>query len=277
VYQSGVLYNRFDDGTTVSAGQLFIDNTELSFVFLQGEYQESGSGGVSVEPRAVSERSNAVAVRGAGGDPINITVPMNLPNGTVGESGTVGELLEGEMATNGGRVINYECSGTDPCGELRVDLEGGQVYRLKMANVSVGTNVSEPTPEYVTDIEGDESAVPEGGQQPIVVEVRDAFNNPYSDTEVSAVIPDLTNNRPKGQFASTATDSVTTASGEDGRARFRYVPPEDIDQAAQDDGNTRTVTIHIALGASAPTGTNQCSDNPECAIFTVYVLNTDGS
>lgn len=266
VYQSGILFNRFDDGTTLAVDESFIQGNQISLVFLDGEYQESGTAAKTIEPQPLSERRNTIAVRNTT-NPISVTVPMELPNGTVGEGGTVGALLEDEMTANGGHVTAYDCANPDPCNELTVELEQGITYQLKMAKVGIGSGATTPGAAYVTDTSGNASAVPEGGRHPITIEARDKYNNPISGSDVRAEI------ETDATFAGDTIQSTTATTDDNGRARFVYVPPDDFDTAAVGD-NTETITVHVAFDGNL-TGCNQNSDT--CAVFEIYVLNADGS
>ena len=174
---------------------------------------------------------------------------------------------------------------------LRVTLQSGREYELKMARVGVGEGVRDTAAEYLTDVIGNDSDVPAGGRQQVAVEVRDRFNNPIGDKRVwaettlagSSVSPAsaTTNAAGRATFSYEAPESAGGASVAD-TIRFSYVgqPGSNFDgEAAENVSMPVTVRGSPSPGAytvdwqdpSSKSGTLEPCDDRRC------ILNTDTS
>lgn len=227
VYESTILYGEFDETALTRTDQRIVRGNEIALVTLNGEFQESSSGATTVEPRAISPGTRTVAVEPDGGD-IEIDVPSDLP------ADTAEALFDEEPHT-------ASCSGTgsDPCGTLTITLDDStyDTFKLRIADVGVGSFSDTQEPQYVTAIEGNASTIPDNATQGIVVEVRDEYDAPVSGVSVSANL--------NGDVGSLRSGSKTTNS--DGRATFVYEAPSN----SAFSGNGEKVTIEFD---PAPTG-----------------------
>jgi len=245
VYEPWAVYNRQDDGTIPLTETDLVDGRRISLVALEGQYSASRAGtvGVNAGPRSAPVRE--VTVRN-GTAPITLTVPTGLRNDT-----WTG-LLEAELAGNGGRITALSCAAEppDPCGELTPG-----TYDLRLGGVALGSGSAERTATYLTDVEGNATAVPESGRQRLVVEARDGFDNPVSGVAVTAALGDDPG----------TVERVTPTTASDGRAAFLYRPPDDVPASESvtvtarfgDGATRRTVTFDVRvvdLGGGGGTG-----------------------
>jgi len=229
VYEPWVLYDRFAGGTVTRTGTDLVDGREISLVALDGRLSRSGARtmGVDLEPTSAPVRT--VTVRDDG-EPITITVPTDIPEGVWRD------LLAGEFDPDGtdedAHVSAIDCRGGGPetCGELTLTLEPGS-YDLRLGEVAVDSGASREPAQYLTDIEGNATAVTENGRQRLVVEARDRYDNPVSGVDID---PGLGGDNGTVR----AVDGTT---GADGRATFVYEAPESVSE-------TRSVTVETAFG-----------------------------
>jgi hypothetical protein len=271
--EHSVLYNEFPDGTVIAkSGQPLVSGRSLSFVFVDGRYGRSESGSVPLDAAPVSTSTNRVLVSNDTKSGITIGLQTTIP-----ESVWVGELLDDQIDGADGSEIrcsevgepgndshpdryiedcDYEETGGD-FNTLTLTLEKGETYTLQLAKVGVGTQVTGPSTTYVTDVEGDGATVPEGGEQRLVAEVRDHFDNPVSG----------------GEACATATGDGSVAerfvtSGEDGHVSFTYEAPAV--------GDTRTETIVVGYECSND-GRPDTTNSTSYVEFEVTVNDLDGS
>ncbi|MFC7195918.1 Ig-like domain-containing protein [Halosimplex aquaticum] len=136
---------------------------------------------------------------------------------------------------------------------LVVDLVPG-TYDLRMAKAGVGTRVTGTDAAYVTAPSGANATVPEDGSQRLVVEVRDAYNNPVAGVEVT------------GSADVGALASRTATTGENGRATFRYDAPS-VTAATE-------ASVNVSYAVDPGLATAFDGRRPENAELTVTVQNT---
>jgi hypothetical protein len=136
-----------------------------------------------------------------------------------------------------------------------VQQAGGEpvTYNLRMAKVGVGSRANDPGAKYVTDVQGDETSIAEGGTQKLVFEVRDRFNNPVSGVDVDAEIE---------KHANPPTDSLSTKTATtdgDGRASVVYQAPDNVNEKQE-------VKVTVKFGPS----------KQQKATFNIDVMDSDG-
>lgn len=248
LYENTVAYNRFAGGQNLSiTGQTVVDGRRILLVAINGSVSEASQSTVSLNPEAVSAPTSRVAISNESG-PITLT----LPTGLSAQNWT--SILEEEYDPTGSDpnayISNIKSSGQN---EVKLVLEEGVTYNLRMARIGIGSGVEPVDPKYVTDIGGDDTSVVENGSKRLEVEVRDRFNNPISNATVSATIT----NGP-GTLDG-ATDVVTNSRG---RASFLYDAPENVD-------STKPVDVEVSIDPN--TNANHS------VTFDLRVLNTDGS
>ncbi|SFR61831.1 LamG-like jellyroll fold domain-containing protein [Halogeometricum limi] len=92
-YEHTVLYNSFDNGANLSlTDQAMVDGRRISLVTLAGDYEQSSSGTVSVDPNAVSASETTVTIRDDGG-PVTLRIPTTL------SESAWNEVLEDELSS----------------------------------------------------------------------------------------------------------------------------------------------------------------------------------
>lgn len=224
VYENTVLYNRYGDGVNISlAGQAIVDDETITLVALNGSLSRTRVGTTALDFAALSRSTRTISVTNASGSVFTVLFPSRLNetawNRTFAESG--------ELVTQGGHVVDVRSAGTVAgFTVIAVEFEGNVEYTLRMAKVGVGTDTGRPEPAYILDVHGDGSSVPVDGQQRLVVEVRDAFNNPVDGIEVR--------NGSGTQLNGGSLDAEVKTTDADGRAAFVFTP-----------GDSGTVTIEI--------------------------------
>lgn len=192
VYEAGVAYNRFADGTVLPlriAGSSLVAGNRITLYTLDGELSNAGTGArtLTLVPRSASAGSLAVEGDGTG-------IQLRLDSELTRQQWE--RLLESELDGNYDPATGTTASpdpndgryvvGIDDSGPVVISFEQGAVYELDLAKVRVGTggttDLEEPT--YITTVSGDGTSVTEGTSQRLVAQVRDGFNNPVAGVPV---------------------------------------------------------------------------------------------
>jgi len=174
--EHSMLYRSFDSGNRYFDDPTgFIDGNRIRLTLLSGEFSRS-SLSESVEIAPVSHQRRTITVQSTAVDPITITFETDLEPDTIldglGEDTKVKEIRDNENGT------------------ATMELSPGS-YELTMSKIRVGsTSVSQPPSAYITDVAGNGTQVPSGTTQRLVAEVRDRYNNPVSNVEVSLLNAD---------------------------------------------------------------------------------------
>jgi len=215
VYEHSVVYNQFREANVTRSEQAMVDGRDITLVALNGSMSRSESGSVTVDVQPKSQSSRTVRVTNAT-DTSNVSVSFlsRLP------ASKWNETLNEELDPNPGNMSNdryvADVTGAEGPGSLNrvtIVFERGATYRLKMAKAGVGTRVTAENDAYLTTVDDNEISVEKGDNGEIVLEVRDAYNNPVSDVEVN------------GSVEGSNTGSLTTtseSSDSDGRVEFVY-------------------------------------------------------
>ncbi|MDF9745101.1 hypothetical protein [Natrinema salsiterrestre] len=248
VAEPWVVYDRFDETDVTRSDQDLVDDRRIDLIALEGDRSVSRAGDVTIGVEPTSAPARTVTVRDDG-EPVTLTIPTRL------SEDTWRELLADELDPTGDTeddryVQEIDCEGAppDPCGQLTLTLEQGATYELRLGAVGLGSGVEEENATYLTDIEGDATAIPESGRQRLVVEARDRFDNPVSGVSVTGIVT--------GDGTVRAVDPVTDAEG---RATFVYDAPDDVD-------GTRDVAVTLRFGETPA----------EQATFDIRVMDRDG-
>lgn len=249
--EHSIFYNRFDDGTVITkSSQPLISGRSLSFVLVDGNYSQSESGSVSVDTEPVSTSANRVPVTADSG-PVTIQFETQLNN----ETWT--ELLKNEYVSNGGHIQDQSFTEGTP-NTLTLKLESGVTYNLRVAKVGVGSDVSAPSTAYITEIQGDNATIPDGGEQKLVAEVRDEFDNPVSGNETCATIAGGQN---LGDIK-----QIQTTSDEKGRVSVLFEADDGVSGDAE-------IEVGYVCNGNIP----DTSVPAEYVTFEVSVYNTGGN
>jgi hypothetical protein len=268
VYENTVVYNRAPaeagGGVVARSEQTLVDGRTLNLIALQGDLDTAAVESLSVSPQGDSAPARTVSVTDSG-SAVTVEVPTELPESAWRE------LLDGQLdpdtsagdASDGDDqfVAGLSCANAppNPCGTLTLTFETGATYNLRLAGVSVGSGFVSSSATYAVDVQGDDTSIPEGGSQKLVVEVRDEYNNP-----VSGVLMSVTTSPSDGSVA-----AVSPTTNEDGEAVFRYDAPADVNVATG---------VQVGLGFDGPDGDSTAGSTAiEEVVFDVSVMNADGS
>jgi hypothetical protein len=245
-YENTLVFNQFPGGQNLSiTNQAMIDDRDITLVVLAGNLSGSGTDTRTVDTKAISTASSAVAVTNQSGT-LNLTITTRL------SATEWTDLLENELTSAGGHVEDVRQTGPN---QVSILLEGDVTYELKIAKVGVGADTPSAGPKYIVDEEGDGTNVPENATQKLVVEVRDRFNNPVSNVVVNATITRAAN--PGDSTEDISPANATT--GATGRATFIYSAPKSV---SEDEG----AKIEVEFDGDGTVN--------ETVTFEVKVLNT---
>jgi len=225
--EASVPYHRFDDRPThvIEGGTVFtrhatdaetvvhhaaVNGNRLTLVAVDGELDVSTTGDETVTVTGASVGAEPIQVVSAdGSSPIVVELPTGLSEASWREA-VDGEPratipADGYRVVGGQAFVTLELPATDDDGDLLS-------YQLRLAKVGVGTGWTAESPAYLVPAVGNGSAVPAGGSQQVVVEVRDRFNNPVPGATVTHTEP--------GTGDVTVVGSAQTDA--DGRVTLRY-------------------------------------------------------
>ncbi|WP_367176541.1 hypothetical protein [Haloarcula rubripromontorii] len=232
VYEHSVVYNQFREGNITLSEQAMVDGRDITLVTVNGSMSRSASDSVTVDVKPTSQSSRTVRVTNAtAASNVSVSFLSRLP------ASEWSVLLEDQIDPNPGDMSNerYVASVTGAEGpgslyNITVVFERGVNYRLTMAKAGVGTRVTSESEAYLTTVGSENITVAKGESEEIVLEVRDAYNNPVSDIEVNGSVD--------GNNAGSLTTD-TEASDSDGRVKFIY-------EASQSTA-TGTATVQFSL------------------------------
>lgn len=213
IYENGVFYDEFENEQRVvgERGGL-INGRTSSLIVLQGQYSTGTSNSVSLGTTPISSPAQTVSVTddpAVTGDRITITIPTRL-------SGPEWEELLSDEEYIADVVKNSN-------GSVSIYLDEGETYELRMAAVGVNDNFDTEINEgYIVAVSGNGETVPEGGTQEVVVQVRDKYNNPVSNVEVSVA---LDPHPPTGGDVA----PITATADREGRSTFTHEVADDVD------------------------------------------------
>lgn len=250
-YEHPVLYNRFNATELPLTGQTIVDGRRISMVAVSGTLSENSIGTVSVDVRSVSPGQRTVTVTDSGGN-VTVSVPTRLA------LSTWRELLDGEFVANGtgGHVVGLTL--TDVAGmeydRLTIELEAGETYELRLANVVVGDATETADLGYVVPVTRTPTTMTTDGEQLLLVEVRDRFNNPISGADVTFVADNGTFSNGSNTTVITTdvdgqADAVLSASAE-GEATVTAGIDANDDGSLEDEPADRVVTFTVDIESS---------------------------
>lgn len=273
---NSVVYNEFDDGTVLaSSGQALVDGREISLVALDGDLSTTKTGTVTVETEPLSASTTSIPIENQGG-PVTVEIATKVPEETWVDtlladeidddggapSGTTCDSIEDAGDSGNDRFIKnceYDSAPSGPFNTLTLEFEDGGVYDLSLSKVGVGTGASGTSAQYITVAQGDGTSVPQDGRQKIVFDVRDAFNNPPTNSEtVKVAIED----QDAGDLVFEGTTHDNEVSnikvGDDGKVELFYEAP----------ATTSTSPKAITINATFENG---YAANPETAADTASI------
>ncbi|MFY4812234.1 Ig-like domain-containing protein [Haloarcula sp. AONF1] len=255
VYEHSVVYNQFREGNITLSEQAMVDGRDITLVALNGSLSRSASDSVTVDVKPTSQSSRTVRVTNAT-ETSNVSVSFlsRLP------ASEWRALLDDEVDPNPGNKSNnryvanvIEAEGPGSLYNVTIVFERGVNYRLKMAKAGVGTKVTAENDAYLTTVDDNEISVQQGGDGEIVLEVRDAYNNPVSGVTV--------NGSDTG-----ALDRSKATTDSDGQVTFEYqagsVGTDQVNFSLQPlstpfDGETpENVSVNVEVTAGSGSGGN---------------------
>mgnify|MGYP000424580324 CR=1 FL=1 len=250
VYEHSALVNDFDRGALALADPAFVEGRTVTLVALNGSLDATRVGAASVDVRPVSASTRTVSVTNTSGSRVTFELPTRYSESFWDEA------LADQQAPDG-YVEDVSVTPGTPYNTLVVELTPGENYTLRLARAGLGTGVEGTDASYLTEVSGNGSGVPEEGSQQLVVEVRDAFNNPVSGVTVT------------GSAAGGSLVDRTASTDESGRATFQYEAPTVSEETPVALNFSYTVDP-----ATTPTFDGEAVENVE---LTVYVQNTQTS
>lgn len=223
IYEGSVLYTVHETGYEQVLRQNLISGNQVHIMVVEADvHSMTTETPVDIVPLSVATK--AAPVTGVAGNPINITLPTQL------SEAAWERVLEDEMATNGGYVLDI--TYTDPApgsdiGFVTITLDPAVTYDLRISKVGFNTPHETQVPAYLAVVEGENGHIPESASSVVVVEARDAFNNPVPGAPVT-----VSNNgtTPLGGTVDVqgVTGATTVRTDADGRATFVYTAPDTI-------------------------------------------------
>lgn len=199
----GILYNTFSDSkaTVVRDTGGIVRGNDIRLTALNGSLSTSSSGTekIQVMPRSGPAKPVTITNPSSGG-PINITLKTQL-----NESVWVTKVLAGEFDKG---ASPSDCSGLvtgglpDPddgqyvtgCwyeegssfNEITIRFEKGQEYNLWLSDIALkSTQPQNPVPGYIVPANEAAEVASASGEARVTAEVRDRYNNPRSNVEVT--------------------------------------------------------------------------------------------
>jgi len=260
VYANSAMYNAFGATNLSLAGGSLVQGRQINLVTVNGTLARSRPGSVTVDAAAITASSTRVGLANASaGRNLTLVVPSRLP---VDEF--TNTTLEGQLLAEGGNVYEVVRGPAVPGTDfhlLEVRLQAGVTYRVRMAQVGVGTDRRRDVgASYLVRTRGNGTVVPENRSSELAVEVRDSYNNPVTGTPVNA---------------SASTGSVSLAedtTDADGDLALTYAAPADVD------GGAEAVRVNVSIDANASkAGASFDAESATNVSFSLTVDNTDRS
>ena len=219
LYEHSVVAAEFDDALLLRSDQTVVRDDRIAVTTLRGAVSENGVEAQSVDPETISRRRGTVPITGSGGDPVEIVLPTAAGNTTALRDRWQAEL-PGATVTEDGDAI-------------RIALDGTETYRLGLSAVAVdGGGTTDPA--YVVPVGGENAVVGDS----IGVEVRDKYNNPVADAQVSI-------------------DGTTHRTGSDGRVFTEAGAAGTIDATINGGGESYELVTFDVSAAGGGGGANR--------------------
>jgi hypothetical protein len=232
VTANGYVFRAYDRPVP-AAPQTLLDGNTISLTTVRGNFSASGyRSAVTAVP--VSVRENTVTVTNDDPGPITLAVPSEL-NASEWRSSVFSE-----------QAARPDVSVVDGPGDDTVTVElSGDRYQLELAAVELrerndDNEVDEPPARYLVPDGSRDVTVAEGERARLVVEARDALNNPRSNAPVRFEVTDGSADleTPDG----TTGDPVVVRSDGDGESVAFFEPAS----------GTATVEATLNVGTPAP-------------------------
>ncbi|WP_424017912.1 DUF7289 family protein [Halorientalis pallida] len=205
VLESAVVLNTFEQGSSALSGTTLVSGRDVSLTALAGRYSRGSSEAATLTLDPLSAPAETVSVESA--TPITLSLP------TTGSESTWQDLLADERQAAGGYVTSVSVVAGEPHDRLVVTLAANTTYDLRLGQVGVGSNTTDPGPRYITRTGLQETTILDGTDTLLTAEVRDRFDNPESGVQVATEVVD----------GPGRAELVRGRTDEDGQAVIRYV------------------------------------------------------
>ncbi|GAA0714427.1 hypothetical protein GCM10009060_00120 [Halorubrum trapanicum] len=250
-YEHSLVAAEFDDSVLLRSGQTVVSDDRISLTALRGSVSETGITPRSVDARAVSASDTTVPLEPTGGN-VTLELPTAVENASLLADRWTDALPASATAT------------PNATGEaIRVTLaNGSDPYRLALSEVSLDAS-GDTEPAYVVPVGSETAAVGER----VGVEVRDRYNNPVPDADVSIAGDGRVNttngdgrvffeanrtsltatiNGTAGPVYESVTFDVTDGGGGGSARTFDVEWEEDSPIRVEEQGNSPTLSISVS-------------------------------
>jgi len=216
VIEQATLYQDYETSDKLVATPTLVNGNQLTLIANAGEFAEGSSRTTVVETVPLSASTESVLVEDTGG-PISIRFQSGLP------VSTWKEILADEIDPAGNpNNDRYISSISNPNGNtIQITLETGHTYEAnyaklgyKLGDQAAFPKSADPAPAYLTTSEPTTQTVETGATEEFVVQARDRYSNPVSNTVVEATAAEGTAN------------AISQVSRHDGTVTIIYEAPE---------------------------------------------------
>lgn len=258
VVANGFTYRNYSSPVAMTS-QTIIQGNRLTFVTVDGDFEAGGvTTPLTTEP--VSAHTRTVTVTNRTTDPLVLTVPTPI-NASTWED----EIIAGQLdpaGTNPDRYVTSVDPGPEP-NTVNITLETGESYELRLGRVELheksdASEVADPEARYLTAVTDTKTTTNRNGRVKLVVEARDRFNNPASNTNVT-----FNQSKDRGTFETAEGNEITfpIKTDENGQSTVYYNAT----------GNLGTIPVDAWLGTTDP------PEDEKDVRFSVFNSVVDGS
>jgi len=237
--EHGLLYSAYENANVTRTDQPVVSGNRLTLVTVNGSLDRAGTGSTTVDPARLSVSTSETTLE-ANGTP-TVFLPTDLSaeawNDTLAEQYDATYAGPSDAGDNG----RYVTAVSSAPGGVLIELEPA-TYRLRLAEVGIGSNTDDPRATTVSVAEGDGGSITEDGTRQMKIRVTDRFTNPVAGREVDVSLL-------AGAGSLSPTGNLTT--DENGLATVEFDP----------DPVTSTETVQIGFSlVDASTGAITDSD-----------------
>ena len=192
-YEHSVVAAGFDDEVLFRSGQSILRENRISLTTVSGEVSENGVEARSVDVDPISQGTRGIPITG---DDIEIVLPTAIGN-------------EDRAAERWAQRLPDDADVVAGTGTITLTLpDSDDPYRLRLSNVSID-GTGDAVPAYIVPV-GSETVAPNGE---IGVEVRDEYNNPVADADVTIDGDDFITDDDGRVFTTIGSDGVVARIG----------------------------------------------------------------
>jgi hypothetical protein len=248
VIEHGTLYQDYTNSERLIATPNLVNGNQLTLIATTGDFAKGSQRAKVIETVPLSASTESVLITDTG-DPISIRFQTDLPESKWGQ------ILADEIdATGNPNNDRYITDISNPNGNtIAITLETGHTYEAdyaklgyKLGEQAAFPNSADPDPAYLTTREPTTQTVETGATEEFVVQARDRYSNPVSNTVVESTA------------AQGDADAISQVTRQDGTVTIIYEAPDtaaaspdtltvrfrDLTGLPTDD---RTVTFEIKL------------------------------